>query len=781
MSGKLEVKNEGAIVDGIARDGEPFQHLNENHRDTHLNGATQVDVGIEEQGLLRTIPVGRRMIRDAGPRAGMSARQVTDVYCNFGISGTLLTSPYLPTVWDETLHKRKGIGGRATTLLWNGYGYVTVTVKDGVASMVWFYRDQNGDYRIRSLPDNETPGSYANVVAPYVEPEFIDQDWLDEDPEFAAVFMPYLTKNRRGQYLNPEFGIDWAVVLQQDGFLKTRNINGPIADDILVDQATGEMKVTLDGAPSNGTVKIMLGESPNHHTALTGDPWFKVEAKAEEYDAYLQHKLWDMPLSTEVYVMFPSSSTKHTLVTLPIDGVDTTFRFSRREIKGSKVHHLGAYDPVTNEYENVEPGHHGFREVDAYGTKAYYYVLKESALNRGGNTWKVEERRGFIAVRYLNELYEVSSHHEIFKGFGIAKPEVRERTIIVIEPPLAVSGALGGVYNNTARSDLKWLGATSNRLPWEDWKVSFRRKFPDEIKVLQQGSATTPTIHSTKVRDRLVQVFNKVARGYKSKNPVPQPSASGSNGNGTKGAKQPALLEGRDTIPMSKVGKQGVPGDGTQDNTKKRPNNRPGGGSKGRRFKGLPDPKGDVLGGASKATTGMGTGHGQMDLDPPTFYWDPTYFNAVTDAALLFKWQPDPNDDKCKTSAGIIHGNYSRDLRQGHLYFAEQVAEFEVDNAHRDADGVRDAVLGLYEEKVSQQVMIALALRDHVVAEAESDTGAKVRVKWTAQWARSLLKDEALTLAALDVGINEFAIKQAINAVPLSVGAAPAATAVPVP
>ena len=98
---------------------------------------------------------------------------------------------------------------------------------------------------------------------------------------------------------------------------------------------------------------------------------------------------------------------------------------------------------------------------------------------------EVSQLRGFrggaVGALYKNELYDVRTHHNTLKKFGLVG-KTRSRTILIFEPCPIEDGV--GAYPDAARSHLIMKSAedsSSVGLPWDLWSDWFRDRLPIEI------------------------------------------------------------------------------------------------------------------------------------------------------------------------------------------------------------------------------------------------------------------------------------------------------------
>ena len=151
-------------------------------------------------------------------------------------------------------------------------------------------------------------------------------------------------------------------------------------------------------------------------------------------------------------------------------------------------------------------------------TKAWWYLKDKVSKNYLGGF-----KGGCVAALYKNELYDIKTHGNAMRRFGLVGP-VRAKTLLVFEPPVLEDGF--GVCPNAARSGLilKSSGTGSSvGLPWDDWAEWFRERLPDAISqaILEHQSHNDSQFNDDWV-DRLMTDF-----GPRWKRPVNYASTRG--------------------------------------------------------------------------------------------------------------------------------------------------------------------------------------------------------------------------------------------------------------
>jgi hypothetical protein len=96
-------------------------------------------------------------------------------------------------------------------------------------------------------------------------------------------------------------------------------------------------------------------------------------------------------------------------------------------------------------------------------TAASTVPLDENRVNAHWFLWEGErpaihsyaKKTGYIAVRYKDELFELSSHKAHFRWFGIADLKIQQNLTIILEPTLFDPQiAMWGIYPDQSRNRL---------------------------------------------------------------------------------------------------------------------------------------------------------------------------------------------------------------------------------------------------------------------------------------------------------------------------------------
>ena len=305
--------------------------------------------------------------------------------------------------------------------------------------------------------------------------------WLCQDPK-SGEYGAKKFKTSEGEYTNviepfndTDFGIDW------------RNIKP-------------------DWIKMHGTAVICLGKTGREDTFMhkTTEESFKLK----EIPIYLNKRVWEIPKNVSLYVQELRSQKKNNLPRSfkeafsskkPEDG-SLDRRYNRREVKGAKYYML---------YEKSTKGSIGSKGTMNLkdGTKIMWYLWEGQRPNISA----LAHRYGYIAALYDNELYDIKSHHQSFRSFGISTKEVKENLTIIAIPPILNKNF--GVYPDTARNALKIMGTrrAGESLPWEEWGEEFSNNLPKQIiKAIKKSiPSSSGTIEDKKWRKKLADKFGR--------------------------------------------------------------------------------------------------------------------------------------------------------------------------------------------------------------------------------------------------------------------------------
>jgi hypothetical protein len=248
----------------------------------------------------------------------------------------------------------------------------------------------------------------------------------------------------------------------------------------------------------HGTVVVLLGSDDAPDTVL-GNP------KAGEGDikglsVYLNSRFWDLS-TPEVTVVELRSERKTSWPTGPGDRDDAR-RPNNRQIRGAKYYltdvpapagQLVATDSILLDQGRVQ-------------ATWYLWSGDRPAIH------SYAKKPGYIAVRYKDELFELTNHKPHFRWFGIAETKVQANLSIVLEPQLYDPEIrTWGVHPDQSRNRLIFTGNGEKGvgLPLTDWGLEFADNMPREIRDAihaARGDASN-TLDNEEYRRRLQDKF----------------------------------------------------------------------------------------------------------------------------------------------------------------------------------------------------------------------------------------------------------------------------------
>jgi len=416
--------------------GGPFQWVREGFLNSAEAGATQILFGLEWQGV-ELHGIYRRIIADNG--SGIHPDQVPEFLNVFGGGGKPIGG----------LIENYGVGFKASTLPWNQEGVVVITYFEGIASMIWIKRGEDGEYGLKQVW-SEDDNTYLSVLDPYVEDE-------DDSPDLLR-------------------GIDWSTVAPEW-------VRQPPADGS-----------APHGPDAHGTVMVLLGNSLDQNT-ITNDPDRDTSA-TKALPLYLNTRLWEIPAGITLTVeelrhaeerYWPRSRAdrSETIEEIAIRraaGYDEGAKPNSRTINGAR-HFIDGVELFSPGQRQGHAGPHG-TVVLPDTTRAHWFLWEGDRpfIHDYGS------QNGYVAALFRNELYDLSKQPAIWNSFGIMEGAVRERLWLIVEPPVAHDEddpRTFGVFPEQSRNRLVTRGGpykAGSSLPWADWGQAFWSRLPEEIR-----------------------------------------------------------------------------------------------------------------------------------------------------------------------------------------------------------------------------------------------------------------------------------------------------------
>jgi hypothetical protein len=256
--------------------------------------------------------------------------------------------------------------------------------------------------------------------------------------------------------------------------------------------------VVPDWAREHGTAITLLGTEDAPDTVL-GNP------KAGERDikglsVYLNTRFWNLS-QVEVTVTELRSERKTSWPQGPNDRDDSR-RPNNRRVMGAK-HYLDAVKSSNGVLAAA-----GTVQLDNNRVAAHWFLWEGDRPN----IHSYAKKPGYIAVKYKDELFDLTTHKAHFRGFGVAEAKVQQNLTIILEPQLFDPQiGLWGVHPDQSRNRLIFTGNGEKgaTLPLADWGLEFAENMPDEIReAIKKARGDGPsTLEDEEYRRRLQDKF----------------------------------------------------------------------------------------------------------------------------------------------------------------------------------------------------------------------------------------------------------------------------------
>lgn len=257
-------------------------------------------------------------------------------------------------------------------------------------------------------------------------------------------------------------------------------------------------EVTPEWARKNGTTVVLLGSEEAGDTIL-GNPK-QGENAIKGLSTYLNSRFWDLS-HLEVVVAELRNERKNSWPTKS-DERDDSRRPNNRRIMGAK-HYVA---DITSKGGKVAAS--GAVSLDEGRVNAHWWLWEgdRPAVH------SYAKKPGYIAIKYKDELFELSSHKAHFRWFGVADTKVQQNLFIVLEPQLFdPQVGLWGVHPDQSRNRLIFTGNgdKGTSIPMADWGNEFSDNLPEEIReaILKARGEGPNTLENEEYRKRLQEKF----------------------------------------------------------------------------------------------------------------------------------------------------------------------------------------------------------------------------------------------------------------------------------
>lgn len=256
--------------------------------------------------------------------------------------------------------------------------------------------------------------------------------------------------------------------------------------------------VAPDWCRKHGTVIVLLGSEEYPDTILGN--YRAAERDIKGLSVYLNTRFWDLS-DIDVLVAELRSDKKNSWP-LSRNEKDDTKRPNNRTIKGAKYY---------------------LTEVASSSSKliaADSLALDEGRVVVDWYLWEGErpfihmyaKRQGYIAVRYKDELFELTSAKPMYRNFGVSESKVQQNLTIILEPRLYDPVANPwGVHPDQSRNHLIFTGGGEKgvSMPMSDWGLEFAENLPTPIldAIKKVRGDVEGSIESEEYRKRLQDKF----------------------------------------------------------------------------------------------------------------------------------------------------------------------------------------------------------------------------------------------------------------------------------
>lgn len=297
-----------------------------------------------------------------------------------------------------------------------------------------------------------------------------------------------------GDYELADFAVDgdMTVVLDPDVIPWT-------AED---EQALDWSRIKPDWIGERGTVVILLG-SEGHPDTVLGNPDAK-ESDLKGLSLYLNTRFWDLS-EMEVHVVELSTAQKNQWPS-GVDDDESGGRYQRRRALGARYYLTEVGGDTSGSLKAADVLY-----LDEERVLAEWYLWDGDRPHIG----PYAKKGGYVAVRYKDELFHLSSGKVQFRWFGIIENQVQQRTTIILEPRHftqgAPTGGKWGVHPDQSRNRLLFSGngVKGDDVPLSDWGMQFAEVMPEPIReaILAARGDLSADIEDEDIRRRLQDKF----------------------------------------------------------------------------------------------------------------------------------------------------------------------------------------------------------------------------------------------------------------------------------
>lgn len=252
-----------------------------------------------------------------------------------------------------------------------------------------------------------------------------------------------------------------------------------------------------DWIKEHGTVVVFLGSDKHPDTILGNREAGETDIKG--LSVYLNTRFWDLS-KIDVKVL-ETRSERRAQWPRGAEEQDDSRRYNGRQAMGAKYYLMNVEAP-----RGKLKGHDTLELVGGK-VKADWFLWEgeRPAIH------SYAKRPGYIALRYGDELFELTSGKVDFRSFGIVESKVQQNLTIILEPDKYMHDKHWGVHPDQSRNRLIFTAPHIKGvgIPLWEWGLNFAEHMPDEIlKAIQAARGdTSGSIESEEYRRRLQDKF----------------------------------------------------------------------------------------------------------------------------------------------------------------------------------------------------------------------------------------------------------------------------------
>lgn len=355
----------------------------------------------------------------------------------------------------DGLENNYGIGAKIASLPWNPLGVTVISYAQrggkSTAAMIRIYKDDNCDFCLHEFRDAD------DALVSHVNPDEVNwdsYDWTDHNPDWKVD------------------NIDW----------------GKVVPDWVKDAG-------------HGTVVVLHGSKEFPHT-MTGSNGKDI---TKGLSIYLNTRFWEfLDLSQIKVAELKGDKDEGKWPTGPEDR-DPKRSPNNRTIMGARYYITEPYEQEGKVVGKV--AHSGTVELNGGKVKLHWSLWDGDRPKYGAYA----AEKGYVGLRYMNELYDADHGKVRFRHFGIVESKVTDRLTMLIEPLRAKKALDWGVSPNQARSRLVFCDGDAGglELPWSAWGREFYEVMPEPIKkaIAEARGEGQGELNDEAYRKRLQELF----------------------------------------------------------------------------------------------------------------------------------------------------------------------------------------------------------------------------------------------------------------------------------